>query len=297
MSDRTDPTHDPAAGPGPELPEDLTERLLGALASGDRQTLEGLAGVPGAAALLRTAQVGRAALAVQPSPATRARQVRELMAEAARLQAGSPPAGRAAAAAAPPAPGSARARGGWGRRIAVTLAALTAAVAVGLPATAALAAGAQPGQALYGTKLAFENAEVALQFSPARKLTLRAKFLDQRLDEISTLVAAGRLGQTGPAADTVAAPERHLVAVAVQLAGRRQAPPGLVRSLESRLVGQAAQLRRQRVASGCALHPRRPACRKLAVAEATTVQVVLRLSRLPGGVPARSLPGATPFPG
>ncbi len=113
------------------------------------------------------------------SPAVRARHVRELM-EAARPAASVDvlPARRGVS---------------WDkRRILRPVAALGLAIVLALPATAAVAQAADPGDTLYGTKLAVEEVQLALESDPINDAELHLRFAERRLGEIASASKKGK---------------------------------------------------------------------------------------------------------
>ena len=130
-------------------------------------------------ALLAVASEVREQLSESISPTVRARHTRELM-EAAR----------------PTVTGDvlpARRGVSWARRrILRPVAALGIAIALALPATAAAAQGAEPGDTLYGTKLAVENVQLALERDPEDSAALHLRLAEKRLGEIDSATEAGK---------------------------------------------------------------------------------------------------------
>lgn len=78
------------------------------------------------------------------------------------------------------------------RRFLRPVAALGLAIILALPATAAMAEGADPGDTLYGTKLAVERIQLALETEPSDDADLHLSFAEDRLAEISQVRAGGR---------------------------------------------------------------------------------------------------------
>jgi hypothetical protein len=78
------------------------------------------------------------------------------------------------------------------RRILRPVAALGLAIVLALPATAAMAEGADPGDTLYGTKLAVEKIQLALEADPSGDAELHLGFAQARLSEIGGLNETGR---------------------------------------------------------------------------------------------------------
>ncbi|HWD09685.1 MAG TPA: DUF5667 domain-containing protein [Actinomycetota bacterium] len=291
-------TMDGGTAPGGDAPDEIIDRLLDALAAGNWAMVERMAASCrelDLAAAAAAAAAAQRALAVRSSPPVRAQHVRALTDEAARLSGTAPsPVGAAAPPASEPAPSAAsKPRRGWGwpRRVAVTLAAVVAIGAAGLTATAALAANAQPGQALYGTKLALENVQADVQLNPAKRVSLRVRFAEERLDELATLLAHGKIDRGGQAAGNLAAQERKITAALVKLAAEGKAPPSLVRSLELDLVRHYAKLRAE-ASSICPRRPQPAPCRELGTALSNAQRAVRRLGQLPGGIPNRPRLGA-----
>jgi hypothetical protein len=69
-----------------------------------------------------------------------------------------------------------------------------------VPGTLALASTAQPGDALYGTKLTVEQVQLAMTTSPEAEIALHLKFAERRMDEVQRLERNG--GDVGPAVKT-----------------------------------------------------------------------------------------------
>jgi len=130
-------------------------------------------------ALMAVASDVREQLSESLSPTVKARHTRELM-EAAR----------------PAVSGDvlpARRGVSWSRRrILRPVAALGIAIALALPATAAAAQGAEPGDTLYGTKLAVENVQLALERNPDDNAALHLRLAERRLAEIDSATEAGK---------------------------------------------------------------------------------------------------------
>lgn len=81
----------------------------------------------------------------------------------------------------------------WTRkRILRPVAALGLAVVLALPGTAAMAEGADPGDTLYGTKLAVEKIQLALEADPSGDANLHLGFAQARISEIEELNDNGR---------------------------------------------------------------------------------------------------------
>lgn len=78
------------------------------------------------------------------------------------------------------------------RRFLRPVAALGLAIVLALPATAAMAEGADPGDTLYGTKLAVEKLQLALETDPSGDAELHLGFAQARLSEIGELNETGR---------------------------------------------------------------------------------------------------------
>ncbi|MBW3589251.1 MAG: hypothetical protein KY429_07520 [Actinobacteria bacterium] len=129
----------------------------------------------GLQALLAVASEVREQLSESLSPTVRARHTRELM-EAASGD------------VLPARRGTSWAR----RRILRPVAALGIAIALALPATAAAAQGAEPGDTLYGTKLAVENVQLALERDPEDSAALHLRLAERRLGEIDSATEAGK---------------------------------------------------------------------------------------------------------
>ncbi|HEU5002276.1 MAG TPA: DUF5667 domain-containing protein [Actinomycetota bacterium] len=254
-------------------PEDALDQALD-------QALDALlAGTPGTTAMSGLAGLAgavRAAVATEPSPQTRARHQRVLMDEAARLAGPQAVAGRQGAAVRPR-----RLR----RRLVAVAAVLAALIVVGAPASAALAANAQPGQALYSIKLATENVELAFQRNPQKKVALRLKFAEERIAEMTTLVARGRTGQVPGVATRLASEQNQVDAAISGLQASGKAPAALLRSVIRMLADHARKLSALAQSSGCGLHPRTAACRQLLRARAGTVRLARRVAQAAGVAP------------
>ena len=213
----------------------------------------------------------RAAVATTPLPETRARHQRLLMEEARRL------AGPQMVARVP--------RRRWRRRLVAVAGVLAALIVVGAPATAALAAGAQPGQALYGIKLATEDVRLAVQRNPQKKVELRLGFAEERLTEMAALVARGRAALVPGVAARLASEQGQVDAAISTLQASGQAPAALLGSVVRRLADHARKLAALARSSGCDLNPRMPDCRQLLRARAITVRVARRLAQAAGVAP------------
>ncbi|MGH2706400.1 MAG: DUF5667 domain-containing protein [Actinomycetota bacterium] len=198
--------------------EDLLDEALDALARDGREGVERLlAGRPGTSAvgsLLVAADGARRLLSVRLPTAVRAAHVRTLMDLArAPVPAGAGPArvtrdewARQVTGASDPLPAG-RAAPPTGdsprrlRRLVLRPVAVLGLVgALAAPSTAAFASNAQPGDVLYGTKLAVEQVRLALERDPAGDVDLHLTFAENRLEEIAAALAEdgqGRdLGQT-----------------------------------------------------------------------------------------------------
>lgn len=130
-------------------------------------------------ALLAVASEVREQLSESISPTVRARHTRDLMQAARPAVSGDVlPARRGVS---------------WSRRrILRPVAALGIAIALALPATAAAAQGAEPGDTLYGTKLAVENVQLALERDPEGSTELHLQLAERRLGEIDSATGAGK---------------------------------------------------------------------------------------------------------
>jgi uncharacterized protein DUF5667 len=127
-----------------------------------------------------------------------------------------------------------------------------------IPGTLALASSAQPGDALYGTKLTVEQVQLALTTSPEAEIALHLKFADRRMEEVQRLERSG--GDIGPAVKTAADNlQSHTAAVkdAVQAMSEEGHPPAdLTGALErhrdviAELAGKAG-CDRSRSSAGC----------------------------------------------
>jgi hypothetical protein len=117
------------------------------------------------------------------------------------------------------------------RRWLASLGAVVALLVVGAPATAALASNAQPGQALYGTKLFVERVELTVQRDPARKMELRLRFARERLSEIELLVAEGRTARVARVLQNLDGQQGQLETAVTRLQGNRRASSALLREL------------------------------------------------------------------
>ena len=181
------------------------------------------------------ALLGGDALAVPPSAATRARHLALL-----------------ASATATPVPRFDR-FGGFMRRHRPLVAAgsLAGLLLVATPATAALAGGAQPGQALYGTKLFFERVELALERSPTRRVALQLQFSEDRLAEISALLRSGHTGGLTSAEQRLLAQEASVEAELARLQSQGRADPSLVDRVSATARAHGEQLGALASAEGC----------------------------------------------
>jgi Domain of unknown function (DUF5667) len=80
-------------------------------------------------------------------------------------------------------------------------AALVAALALGSLGVAQASAAALPGDRLYSVKRGFEELRLALTLDPLSDADLLGEFADERLNEIESLAAAGRMDDLGTALD------------------------------------------------------------------------------------------------
>lgn len=201
----------PNDAPDPEL-EDL-DRILDGLLAGNPARHQRYAGDgPDPRPLADVAELVRLATMVAPAPATRARHVHLLMAQARGW-------GMPARAAR------------WARHrrhrlvAAGTLAGALLAVA---PVTVALAAQAQPGQALYGTKLFIERVELATQRDPASRVSLQMQFAADRVSEIGSLLHSGHTRPLAGVEAALIAQQAEAQAGLSRLQAEGKAPPALV---------------------------------------------------------------------
>lgn len=166
--------------------EDRLDEMLDALAAhGPKGLEEGLERFPASAELrplLVAAARGRRSLSVRPSAQTRAKHL-VMLTDAARAQA-------------PQAIWEPERRR-RPRRVLRVAYAVMALAAIALAPTAALAANAEPGDLLYGTKLATEQIRLALETDTARDVRLHLEFAGVRLSELSALIAEGRTDEIG----------------------------------------------------------------------------------------------------
>ena len=103
----------------------------------------------------------------------------------------------------PSVPVSRRVRSPWLVRALPTLlgAALVAALALGSLGVVQASAAALPGDRLYSVKRGFEELRLALSLDPASDADLLGEFADERLNEIESLAAAGRMDDLEKALD------------------------------------------------------------------------------------------------
>lgn len=246
-------------------PEDALDEALDAVMAGDRAAAS-------RAPLAALAGALEAAVPIRPSPETRARHQRLLMQEAAALAPGP----------AAPQVGTVPRRRRVRRRLAAVAAILAALIVIGAPATAALAANAQPGQALYGIKLATENVELAVQRNPQKKVQLRLKFAEERITEMTALAAHGQAARIPGVAGRLTGEQGQVDAAIRSLQTGGKAPVPLLRTLVRTLAGHARKLKALAQSAGCTARPGTPACRQLVRARAIALRIARRLARVPG---------------
>lgn len=103
------------------------------------------------------------------------------------------------------------------------VAVVATAALLGGPVTVAFASDAQPGEPLYGTKLAVEKVQLLLERDPAGDVRLHLQFAQRRLSELSRLLDEGR---TGPHVGQVLRNlERHQAAAGTGRAKPDATPP------------------------------------------------------------------------
>lgn len=129
-----------------------------------------------------SAEQAHGALAVNVSPETKAKHVAALM-DAARSASGPqvilvPSKSRLPRALRP-------------------IAVLAVVASLALMPTVALAQTSEPGEALYGTKLALENLQILVTTSTEDDARLHLQFASRRLEELSALIAEGRIDEIG----------------------------------------------------------------------------------------------------
>lgn len=261
-------------------PEDALDALLDLLSGDDAAREQRLLGAhPDLTRLAGAARAVAEVATVQPTPAVAAEHVRRIM-DAAAAHAGP----QAVAVAAP--------RRRRLRRSLASVGALVALLLVGAPLTAALASGAQPGQALYGAKLFVEKVELVVQRDPAQRVALRLKFARERLDEIRRLVAAGDTGRVGPILAALSDEQAKAAAALTQLEHTGKAPPALVQQL-SALVAQH-QDRLQSLDARCRAGTLGPAqCAAVATATNKADGVARTLRRIERDAGVTPAPGTT----
>lgn len=171
------------------MTEELHDRLdqaLDALAGrGPKSSEVGLRSFPAASdlkPLVEAAAQAREALSAKPSPQARAKHLLMIM-DAARAYAPQVEWG----------PDTKRRR----RRLLRPIVALAAIGALALAPTMAFAANAEPGDALYGTKLAVENMRLFLETETSDDVRLHLEFASVRLSELSKLIAENRTDDIG----------------------------------------------------------------------------------------------------
>jgi hypothetical protein len=197
--------------------EDL-DRLLDRLVAGEEPEAAG-----DLAPLLHPARVARAALAVQVPPTVAAAHLAALRRDRARGLVATP---------AFPRP-----------RLGLARVALVAATVLALGCSSVVAASARtlPGEPLYGVKRAVERLSVAMHRDPASRAALRLELAGRRLQEIQSLLAAGR--SADPVLDDL---ERELAAAerdAVAAAGRGRDAAALLAHVEEMIAKHIAVLR------------------------------------------------------
>jgi hypothetical protein len=170
--------------------EEKLDQALDAVVAGDRKSLDELIewfpADSGLRDLLRAAEATRSLLSAKPPPEVRARHLAQLTRAARVLRATQK--------------GRQPRRAAWLRgfllRPVVVL--VLAAVLTAVP-LAALASVAGPGDALYGTKLAFERVQLTLERDPVDDVRLHLVFADRRISDLSELLAEGRTDEIGGA--------------------------------------------------------------------------------------------------
>ena len=270
---RLRPTAEPGPPGGPAHPgaEEALDQVLDALGSGDSAQAERLMAAQPELGLDRLVQAAgeiEGWLLVAPVPEARERHVRLLTQEAIRLGTSPAPAPRERAR-----PGAGRAAPRRSRRPSRRFIALTTLVALALlavPAGAALASNAQPGQPLFGTRLLLERVELSVQPDPAKKVALRLKFVTTRMGELGRLVPRGDTQHTREIAIRFTAEQRGLRAAYLDVRARGKLPAGFTTRLAGTLRASAERLTTLLGMAGCPAHPGTPACRALAGAQAGT---------------------------
>lgn len=222
----------------PEL-EDL-DQILDGLLTGDPARHQRYAGDgPDHRPLVDMAEQVRLHTVVTPTPATRARHVQLLMAQA-RGQGVPARTVRWAHA---------------GRHRLVAAATLAGALLVATPATMALASHAQPGQTLYGTKLLIERVELGVQRDPAARVSLQMQFAADRVSEIGTLLHSGRTAPLAGVEAALIAQQAEAQAGLARLQAEGKAPQALVARVWAFAQAHRDRLGTLALQSGCREDP------------------------------------------
>ncbi len=266
-------------------PETALDELLDAMSGGDAAGAERiLAAHPDLAPLAGAARAVADTAGVAPSPAVAARHVRALMDEATRLST-------------PQVVATPRRR--RLRRSLASVGALVALLLVGAPITAALAANAQPGQALYGTKLFVERVQLAVQRDPARKLSLRLAFARERLQEIQRLVDEDKTSRVASVLANLASEQAQVETTLTKLAAEGRAPPALVQKLNALVAQHQDRLQSlgARCQAGTLAASQCAALNGAATKTEDVARILRRLQRTEGGISGgsgRPAPGGRP---
>ncbi|MGH2689265.1 MAG: DUF5667 domain-containing protein, partial [Actinomycetota bacterium] len=170
--------------------ETALDDALDALVSGDPAAARRIGGAyADLDDLVETAgRIRGAVMTAGPSPAAKAKHLHMIREEAARLEAEARPAPR---------------RPRFVRRFVLRPALVMGLLLVlAAPAALALSARAVPGDPLYSTKIALEQARLAIANDPAKEVDLHVEFAQRRVEELNALTKEGRPAQAvGPVLD------------------------------------------------------------------------------------------------
>lgn len=257
------------------------EAALDALSAGDVETARRIAethpDAPELRELLTAATEIKQALAVSPSPLARARHMRMLRDAVDRLHE------RRGV-------GLAARMGHLRVRVLRPIAVLSAAVLLAMPATVALASDAQPGAPLYGTKLAIEKVQLALELDPEGDVELHQRFAERRLQELSNMGPA----PSGEAATLALSNlSSHAQAVNEGVEGR----PNAGAKVETRLQKQVETLRGLITNTGCnepESSKRVPGCDGLIITFHSSTEALAKIEEDNEGGGAVAAPAETP---
>lgn len=245
--------------------------------------------------LLAAAQEARLALSIAPSSATRARH-EQMLRDAAR-ELGAPQAARGR-----PDLGTRRLR----RLVLRPVLVFAIVLALAAPATLAFAAKALPGEPLYTTKLAVENAQLTLERDFAGRARLHLEFAQRRVWELRQLTSQG---DGSVSADDVAqavgslTAHQRMAAQALTRLDREKAGP-LEKQLAAGLQTNVRRLSKLVQVTGCDGAAGKPECAGLLVAISVSTQTLEKVEKAPAEAPkgtgeqrGQDAPGGSSSPG